>query len=107
MASHRRFVPSLKEVLRGAERRWLRPLLRRVRVPRSARSRSRGMPEEAEELLVALLRARRRQGNGGELPAVEGDLGALVHGLLAVPPPAAGRAGDTSVPTAGTLERAA
>lgn len=102
----------LKEGLRGAERRWLRPILRLVRVPRSARARAKAMPAETEELLVALLRARRRQAVDGTapqeaLPACAGDVAALVHGLLAVPPPAAGDRRESTDPKAESFHRAA
>ena len=78
--------------LRELERRWIRPLGQRLRPPRARRQKARGGSPEAEELLVALLRARLRDGGAAEsipdLPAVtpSSDLGALVRALVDVPP---------------------
>ena len=78
--------------LRELERRWIRPLGQRLRPPRARRQKTRGGSPEAEELLVALLRARLRDGVAEasipDAPAVppSSELGALVRALVDVPP---------------------
>ncbi|MEI8369147.1 MAG: hypothetical protein WCJ31_12000 [Planctomycetia bacterium] len=79
------------EGLRELERRWIRPLGQRLRPPRERRQKARGGSPEAEELLVALLRARLRDGGAAlspDLPAMPcaSELEALVRALVDVPP---------------------
>ena len=85
----------LLEGLRELERHWIRPLGQRLRPPRARRQKSRGSDPEAEELLVALLRARLRGTNTESASKTEtellaavspaSDLGALVRALVDVP----------------------
>lgn len=83
----------LLEGLRELERHWIRPLGQRLRPPRARRQKARGIDPEAEQLIVALLRARLRGADAGEssradlLAAVSpsSDLGALVRALVDVP----------------------
>ena len=78
-------------LVRGAERHWLRPLLQGLRIPRFRRAQSRRPSAATEELLVALLRSRLREGADASgvgdpsaaLPAAGAEADALVHGLLA------------------------
>lgn len=92
-------------MLRAAERRFVRPLAQALRGPRSLRARRRAMPREAEELLVAVLRRRLRDGTDG---VAAGSAGAsadpLVAGLLAARP-RGGEAAD--VGRAGRIRRVA
>jgi len=80
------------EGLRELERRWIRPLGQRLRPPRERRQKARGGSPEAEELLVALLRARLRDGGAAlsipDLPAMPraSELEALGRALVDVPP---------------------
>lgn len=80
------------ELVRGAERHWLRPVLQGLRIPRFRRGQSRRPSAATEELLVALLRARARADGavGGILsdrPVDErSDADVLVRGLLSTVP---------------------
>jgi hypothetical protein len=82
------------EGLREVERRLIRPLGQRLRPPRARRQKAPGGSSEAEELIVALLRARLRHGDAGGASKAEllaavspsSDLGALVRALVDVPP---------------------
>lgn len=93
MAATRVIGARLLEGLRELERCWIRPLGQRLRPPRARRQKAKGSDPEAEELIVALLRARLRGADRGEaskadiLAAVApaSDLGALVRALVDVP----------------------
>jgi hypothetical protein len=82
------------EGLREVERRLIRPLGQRLRPPRARRQKAPGGSSEAEELIVALLRTRLRDGDGGGVPLADhipaasssSELGALVRALVDVPP---------------------
>jgi hypothetical protein len=92
MATTRDISARVLEGLRELERRWIRPLGQRLRPPRERRQKARGSSPEAEELLVALLRARLRDGGAArsiqDLPAMPraSELEALVRALVDVPP---------------------
>ncbi len=92
MAATRDIGARVLEGLRELERRWIRPLGQRLRPPRARRQKARGGSPEAEELLVALLRARLRDGGASvsipDLPArpPASELEALVRALVDVPP---------------------
>ena len=93
MGATRDIGARLLEGLRELERHWIRPLGQRLRPPRARRQKSRGSDPEAEELLVALLRARLRGTNAESASKAEllaavspaSDLGALVRALVDVP----------------------
>lgn len=75
------------ERLQACERRWIRPLCQRLRPTRAVRARRRRPDPAAEELVVALIRARlRSNGTAESIPLPDdSDLGSLVRTLLAVP----------------------
>ena len=93
MPSAQRVGGMLRDTLRELERRWIRPLGRRLRPTRAQAAQKRRATPEAEELIVALIRDRLRQGDGcrtaeplAGMRAGGSDLNALVHTLLATPP---------------------
>lgn len=91
MGATRAIAVRLLEGLREVERRLIRPLGQRLRPPRARRQRAGGPAPEMEELLVALLRTRLRDGrsdSGPDLPALpsSSDLDPLVRALVEVPP---------------------
>lgn len=94
MGATRDIGARILEGLRELERQWIRPLGQRLRPPRARRRKARGGDPEAEELIVALLRARLRSGDAGSASTAEllaavspaSDLGALVRALVDVSP---------------------